>query len=37
VAWQSDVEVTDSGNEVFTWTFTDTLTAVDAFTHRGTG
>jgi hypothetical protein len=37
VAWQSDVQVTDAAGEVFTWTFTDTLKAVDAFTHRSTG
>ena len=30
----SDVELTDVNGEVFTWTFTDTLTAVDGVTNR---
>lgn len=32
----SDVELTDQNGEVFTWTFTDTLTAIDGVTNRTT-
>jgi hypothetical protein len=35
--WRSDVELTDSNGEVFTFVFTDGLSAADGYTNRTSG
>lgn len=35
--WQSDVELTDANGEVFTFAYTDRLSAKDGFTNRSVG
>ncbi len=35
--WSSDVEIIDANGEVFTFSFTDKLSAIDGYTNRTSG